>query len=52
MRFNQTAYSIVENNGPVQPVLVLSAPSEIDITIRVTDRAITASRESYIDIIC
>ena len=41
--FNRSAYSIVEDDGPVQPVLVLSNPSSFDITVQVTDTSITAT---------
>ena len=41
--FDQSAYSIAEDGGPVQPVLVLSNPSSVDITIRVIDTATTAT---------
>ncbi|XP_065892782.1 extracellular matrix organizing protein FRAS1-like [Dysidea avara] len=33
--FEQSAYSYDENNGPAQPVLVLSNPSSTDITVQV-----------------
>ena len=33
--FNQTTYSVNENAGPAQPVLVLSNPSSTDITVQV-----------------
>ena len=36
-------YSVNENEGPVQPVLVLSNPSSTDITVQVTDREGTAT---------
>ena len=35
--FNQSAYSVNENEGPVQPVLVLSNPSSTDVTVQVKD---------------
>ena len=41
--FEQSTYSIVEDGGPVQPVLVLSNPSSFDITVEVTDTSITAT---------
>ena len=40
--FNQSAYSINEGHGPVQPVLVLSNPSSFDIAVQVTDTNNTA----------
>ncbi|XP_065884398.1 IgGFc-binding protein-like isoform X2 [Dysidea avara] len=33
--FNQSVYSVDENNGPAQPVLVLSNSSSTDITVQV-----------------
>ena len=33
LRFNQTVYRVNEDDGPVQPILVLSNPSSYDITI-------------------
>ena len=39
--FDQSAYSIAEDGGLVQPVLVLSNPSSVDITIQVIDTAAT-----------
>ena len=33
--FNQSTYSVNEDDGPAQPVLVLSNPSSADITIQV-----------------
>ena len=41
LRFNQTAYRINENEGSVQPVLVLSNPSLNDITIQVMDNKVS-----------
>ena len=35
MKFNQSTYNIDEDDGPAQPVLVLSNPSSTDITISV-----------------
>ena len=34
---NQSSYSVHENAGLVKPVLVLSNPSSVDITIQVSD---------------
>ena len=31
--FNQSTYSVNENDGPAQPILVLSNPSSTDITV-------------------
>ena len=33
--FNQSTYSVDEDDGPVQPVLVLSNPSSTNITVKV-----------------
>ena len=33
--FNQSSYNVDEDDGPAQPVLVLSNPSSTDITISV-----------------
>ena len=41
--FNQSAYSIAEDGGLVQPVLVLSNPSSVSITIQVVDTGTTAT---------
>ena len=35
INFNQSAYNVDEDDGPAQPVLVLSYPSSTDITISV-----------------
>ena len=35
MKFNQSTYNVDEDDGPAQPVLVLSNPSSTDITISV-----------------
>ena len=43
--FNQSAYSVNEDNGPAQPVLVLSNPSSIDITVQVSSINGTAGGE-------
>ena len=36
-------YSVNENEGLVQPVLVLSNPSSINVTVRITDEIGTTS---------
>ena len=41
--FNQSMYSVNENEGSIQPVLVLSNPSSTDVTVQVTDEEGTAS---------
>ena len=43
--FNQSTYNVDEDDGPAQPVLVLSNPSSTDITISVfsTDGSATGN---------
>jgi len=41
--FNQSTYSVDEDDGPAQPVLVLSNPSSKDIVLVVFDTPITAT---------
>ena len=41
--FSQSMYSVNENEGSVQLVLVLSNPSSTDFTVQVTDEEGTAS---------
>ena len=43
VHFNQSSYSVNENNSPAQSVLVLSNPSSADITVTVfsTDESAT-----------
>ena len=41
--FDQSAYSIAEDGGLVQPVLVLSNPSSVSITIQVVETGTTAT---------
>ena len=44
--FNQSTYSVNEDDGPAQPVLVLSNPSSTDITVQViSSDDITATGE-------
>ena len=43
--FSETMYSVNENAGPAQPVLVLSNPSTTPITVRVANTDGTASGE-------
>ena len=45
VNFNQSTYSVNEDAGPVQPVLVLSNPSSTDITVQVRDTQNTATSE-------
>jgi len=41
--FNQSTYIVDEDDGPAQPVLVLSNPSSTDITVQVRSRARNAA---------
>ena len=41
--FEQSTYSVDEDAGPAQPVLVLSNPSSTDITVQVSDTENTAT---------
>ena len=41
--FSQWTYSVDEDDGPAQPVLVLSNPSSTDITVQVRSNDITAT---------
>ena len=50
--FSETMYSVIENNGPAQPVLVLSNPSSMDFTVQVTSADITATGGSTIGEYC
>ena len=43
--FSQSSYSVIENAGPIKPVLVISNPSSVDITIRVRDIQDVATSE-------
>ena len=43
--FNESTYNVSEDNGPAQPVLVLSNPSSTDITVQVRSNNITATGE-------
>jgi len=43
--FSQSTYSVDEDDGPAQPVLVLSNPSSTDITVQVRDTENTATSE-------
>jgi len=37
INFNQSTYTVAEDNGPAQPMLTLSNPSIFDITIQILD---------------
>ena len=43
--FNQSMYSVNEDAGPAQPVLVISNPSSTDITVQVTNTDGSATGE-------
>ena len=43
INFSQSTYSADEDNGPAQPVLVLSNPSSTDTTVVVDASDITAN---------
>ena len=43
--FSQATYSVNENAGPAQPVLVISNPPSTDITVQVTSTNGTAGGE-------
>ena len=45
MAFSNRTYSVDEDDGPAQPVLVLSNPSSTDITVQVRDDDDTATSE-------
>ena len=45
--FSQTVYSVDENAGPAQPVLVLSNPSSSNITVEVLSSDGSATGEYY-----
>ena len=40
--FNQTLYSVDENNGPAQPVIALSSLVSVDFTVQLKSNDITA----------
>ena len=45
MSFEQSAYSVNEDTGSAQPVLVISNASEVDITVQVTNTDGSATGE-------
>ena len=45
IRFSESMYSVDEDDGPAQPVLVISNPSSTDITVQVTTTAGSATGE-------
>ena len=48
--FNQSVYSVQENDGPAQPVLVLSNPSSTDITVQVFNTDNSAIGECFVTV--
>ena len=50
INFNQSTYSVDEDDGPAQPVLVLSNPISLDIIVQVRDSSGTAARKLSINI--
>ena len=44
--FNQTVYTVDENNGPVQPVLVLDTPVSFNFRVQVREYSGSASSKS------
>jgi len=47
VRFSRSLHIVNENDGPAQPILVLSKPSSTDITVKVLNTDITAIGEYY-----
>ena len=45
IRFSESTYDVDENDGPAQPVLVLSGPSATAFTVQIRDNEGTASSE-------
>ena len=45
--FNQSAYTVDENTGLVQPVLILSEPQSTEFTVQVIDSSHTATGKLY-----
>ena len=45
--FNQSTYSVYENAGPVQPVVLISEPLSIDITVQIITIDGSATGEYY-----
>ena len=43
--FSQSTYRVGEDDGVIQPQVVLSNPSSTDITLQVTDTGISATGE-------
>ena len=45
--FDQSTYNVNENAGPVQPVLLISEPLSIDITVQIITIDGSATGEYY-----
>ena len=45
VNFSQSTYSVDEDDGPAQPVLVLSNPSSTDITVQIKSKNKAATGE-------
>ena len=45
--FDQPTYNVNENAGPVQPVLLISEPLSIDITVQIITIDGSATGECY-----
>ena len=50
--FSETTYSVDEDAGPAQPVLVLNNPSSMNFTVQVTSAGGTATGGSTIGEYC
>ena len=50
--FNQSTYSVNEDAGPAQPVLVLNNPSSMEFTVQVTNTDGSATGGSTIGEYC
>ena len=51
MAFDQSLYNVDEDDGPAQPVLVLSNPSSMDFTVQVINIDGSATGEYYSDLL-
>ena len=50
IKFSQVTYSSVEDNGPLQPELILSNPLSTNVTVQVGDKDDTAIGECNITV--
>ena len=48
INFSQSTYSVNENDGLVQPVLILSNPSVFDITLQIRDISVDLPGIKYL----